>query len=303
MAVRNISAWIPIPLNSGLVQGDSLLSVVERLSVRRPLSSSAQEFPRLIGADVSGGRSLTEDSHDGSKITMYDYLYNGKHSFNEDEIEDAVAGMEGFSQEWLSELNIAFDNASIGVTGARSSTASDKRPYTSIYRAVRSSDSEIEYTANANYVSGAVSYLNLSSTFGKVETAKNGRFYREGSMAVLAHPSLRESLRNLRDLQERPVFLEANGINVAQDTIFGKPITWCPGAISSTSFAMSTTGKPLLVVVNRNFLLYGPRVEPQSRLIPASMNPTELVHTLQHRARRGFLLTVPHAAAVFEKTS
>jgi HK97 family phage major capsid protein len=301
MAVRNISAWIPIPLDNNIIQSYAQPSVVERIATPRPMTADAQEFPRLTGSDVGGGVSLTEDTHDGSKIAMYSYLYNGKHSFNEHELEDAVGNsLQAYSFEWLNQLNISFDNAALGVTGARSSTASDKRPYTSVYKAVRTSDSDVDYTADTNFVSGAASYANLGSLFNKVEIT---RYWADGSMVVLAHPTLRNSLRGLVDDNHRPIFLEANGTNVAQDTIFGKPIQWTVGAKSSTSFAMATAGNPLMVLVNRNYLLFGDRIAPQSRLIPAAMNPTELVHVMQHRARRGACLTIPQAAAVLEVTA
>lgn len=301
MAVRNISAWIPVPLLSGVEQGLLQPSAVEALATRRPMTSDSDEIPRLFGSDVNGGVDLSEDTHDGSKITRYSYLYNGKHSFNEDELEDSAEdALSAYSFEWVNQLNVAFDNAALGVTGARSSTETDKRPYTSVYRAVRTNDTEAAYVADTNFVSGACSYTNLSSTFNKVEVT---RFWSDASMVVIAHPTLRHSLRGLVDDQHRPIFIEANGTNVAQDSIFGKPIRWSVGAVSSTSFAMATAGNPLLVVFNRRNLVYGPRIEPQGRLIPASMNPTQLVTILQHRARKSAVITVPQAAAVFEKTA
>jgi len=301
MAVRNITSWIPVPLLPGIEQGVLQPSAVEAIATRRPMTSDSDEIPRLFGADVGGGVTLTEDTHDGSKITRYSYLYNGLQSFNEDELEDSAEdALAAYSYEWLNELNVAFDNAALGITGARSSTESDKRPYTSVYKAIITADAEAGYTENTNLVQGACSYTNLSSTFNKVEVT---RYWSDANMAVLAHPTLRHSLRGLVDDQHRPIFIEANGTNVAQDTIFGKPIRWTTGAVTSPSFAMAVAGNPLLIIVNRRNLVYGPRIAPQSRLIPASMNAAALVTYLQHRARQSAVLTVPQAAAVFEKTA
>lgn len=301
MASRNISTWIPIPL-AGEVEGTVIQeSVIARVGRRRPMTADSQEFPRLLGSSVNGGTDLTENTYDGSKVTLYSYQFNGKDSLDEDDVEDSAANaFVAYSFEWLNQAMVAFDNSGIGVTGARSSTASDKRPYTSIYRAVTTNDTEASYTANDNLVQGAATYAKLSETFSKLEA---GRFWRDSDIVVIAHPTLRYSLRSLVDEQSRPIFIEANGTNVAQDSLFGKPIEWALGAKTSSSFDMSETGNPLLVAVNRQYLVYGPRIEPQSRIIPASMNPSALTHIMQHRMRRGAALTVPQAAAVFEKNA
>lgn len=300
MASRNISTWIPIPL-AGEVEGTVIQeSVVGRVGRRRPMTSDSQEFPRLLGSSVNGGTDLTENTYDGSKVTLYSYQFNGKDSLDEDEVEDSAANaFVAYSFEWLNQAMVAFDNSALGVTGARSSTATDKRPYTSVYKAVITNDTDAAYTANTNLVQGAATYAKLSETFSKIES---GRFWRDSDIVVIAHPSLRYSLRGLEDDQHRPIFIEAGGV-VVQDSLFGKPIEWSLGAKTSSSFDMTEAGNPLLIAVNRQYLVYGPRIEPQSRIIPASMNPSALTHVMQHRMRRGAALTVPQAAAVFEKNA
>lgn len=300
MASHSLSNWIPIPQDSELVGSEVQPSAVSQVGRRRPMGSSTLELPRLLGSTVTGGPTLTDGTTDAAKVTMYSYLYSGKDSLDEDEVEDAtVDSFSAYSFEWLNQLNISFDNAGIGVTGARSSTESDKRPYTSIYRAVTTADSEAGYTANTNYASGAASYANLSAAISKIEDT---RYFSQPSMVVLAHPGLRESLRGILDSSNRPIFIEASG-NVMQDTLFRLPVVWTLGAKASTDFDMGTTGGNLFVFLNRRYFVYGPRVEPQSRIIPASMNASSLTYVMQHRARKGCVLTVPQAASVFEVTS
>lgn len=299
MAVRNVDGWIPIPLDStpiGTVVTESAVVSVGRL---KNLTSDTQEIPALLGADVGGGPDLDEDSNDAIKRTVYTYLYNGKQSIEETDVEDAVSDpFAAYSYEWLNRFNRGYDNACLGVSGARSATITDYRPYTSVYRALRNNDTDTGYTGDANRVAGAATYANLSSVMGKVET---GDFYEDGAMVWLANPAGKESLRGLVDDQHRPIFIDGN--NVAQDTLFGKPVKWTRGARVSTTFKMTAVGNPLFIFVNRNYLVHGARVAPQSRFIPASQNPTALVHIMQHRARKGFSLTIPQAAGLLEVTS
>jgi hypothetical protein len=264
------------------------------------MTSDTLELPRLDDADVGGGIDLTEDTNDGSAITMYSYLYNGKQTLAEANVEDIPADvLGGFTAAWLNRLAIQYDNGCIGVSGARSATVSDFRPYTSILAAVRATDSDAGYTADDNYLASSLSYANVNTILGLVEA---GDFSDEGSMVWLAHPSLKVNIRNLLDEQSRPIFIDANG-TLVQSTLMGVPILFTKGARVSTSFKMTTTGAPLLACVSTNHLVHGARIEPESRLIDASMNVSQLAHTLQHRARKGFALRFPQAAAVLAVTS
>lgn len=130
MASRNISTWIPIPL-AGEVEGTVIQeAAVARVARRRPMSSDSQEFPRLLGSTVNGGTDLTENTYDGSKVTMYSYQYNGKDSLDEDDVEDAAGNaFVSYSFEWLNQAMVAFDNAALGITGARSSGTSMPAPH------------------------------------------------------------------------------------------------------------------------------------------------------------------------------
>lgn len=297
MSAVSLSSWIPVTFDTDVEGTEVQASTVSAVGRMRAMTSNAHEVPMLLGADVSGGVTLTDDTFNGKKATMYSYLFNGKQTLEEDEVEDASGDAIGaYSIEWVNEMNISYDNASLGVTGARSSTETDYRPYNSVYYSVRHTNSDTGYTADTNYAAGAFTYETTSTCLKKLET---GRFFNSSSTVFIAHPSLRDGMRNIKDQQDRPIFIEGQG-GVTDDRLHKLPVFWSLGAIASTTFKRTVTGNPLLVAVNRRVLVYGPRIEPQARLIPASQNPDSLEHVLQHRARRGFVLTIPQAASVLE---
>lgn len=300
MVSRDFSTWVPVVLDN-LPQGTEIQqSVLKAVGMPRPMTSDTMEIPALLGSDVGGGATLVEDTHDGLKVLLPSYLFTGRHQLDEAETEDSAADPIGpITAEWLSELNVSIDAAAFGVTGARSTTATDYRPYNSVYYRVRNSDADTGYTADTNYVSGAVTYAHLSQTLSKLEES---RYWAESGLVIVAHPSFRHALRSIVDENDRPIFISANG-SVAQDTLFDHPIRWSLGAKTCTTYKRTTVGNPLLIPINRRYLAYGARVAPQTRMIPAAQNPDELAHVLQHRSRDGMTLTVPGAAAVFEKTS
>ncbi len=295
MAVRDFADWVPMTYDPNVVMRGVQTSAVERVAHRVTMTADAQERPRLLGADVNSGSQLVEDTNDGSKVTLYSHLFNGKHSLDEAQTEDTYASeIDSINRQWLSELNVAYDQAALAVTGGRSTTASDKRPYNSLLHVLLNNDSDAAYTGGANVTTAALTYDNASATLGQLE---NSDFGNETDLVVIAHRSLRQSMRGIKDNNNNPIFQSADAV-VHFDSIFGLPIEWTAGGVVSGSYASRpTANKKLFAVVNRNFITFGDRIAPQARFIPAAINPNALEHTLQHRARRGFVLTVPQAAA------
>ena len=299
LAARDINAWIPVPLDATVLGGVPATSAIRAVAMSRNMTSDTLEVPSLWDADVDEGETLVEDSNDAGKRTMYSRLFNGKQTLSEDKVEDSVANpMLAYAQRWLTKLWVSFDNASIGVTGARSATIGDYRPYTSIYRAVRENDSQTGYSADTNYLSDALTYDTTSTVMGMVEM---GDMFDEGSGVWLAHPALKDALRKIKDLNDEPIFKDPSGA-VVTSTLHGRPINWTRGSRTSANFK-TLQSNPLLVYVNRQYLTMGNRIAPQTRFIDASTNTTVLAHTLQHRARLGFTLGAPGAAGVLEVTS
>lgn len=319
MAARDFSDWVAI-IKASDVQGRARLSTrMFGVARARPMTTNQTDVPRLVGADVGGGSALVEDTNDGSDVSMFTGLFTGKHTLDEAEQEDASAdSIASINREWLTSFFTAYDNAALGTTAARSATLSDKIPFTSVYKAVITADSETGYSASANHqavaasaFSGSAAYLELSETLGYVEQSD---FWVPESVVVFADPSLRQTLRDILDADGRPIFMKNTTVPnlllgggdqvevAAVDTLFDHPIVWTRGAKTSNNYSMSATGSKLIAFINAQYLVRGDRIGPQGRFIPAGINTTALEHTVQHRARQGFVLTVPQAAGVLELT-
>jgi hypothetical protein len=302
LAARDYSAWVPIQYDNTVITWETVASAIYRAAPTPvPMTAAALEVPRLVGADVGGGSQLTEDTHNGDKVTMYAYQFNGKDTLDEAQGEDSRADLlTANSNAWLDNYFLAYDRASLGVSSARSATETNYRPYDSVYYKLANSDSATGYTANDNLDVGALTYASASTVLGYLE---GSQYWSPASTVAIAHGSLRAKLRNLVDDDHRPIFITAGGSNVEQDTLFGVPVLWSNGAIVTANFQESSAkGNPLLVFANRKFLVRGSRIEPQSRFIPASINTDALEDTVQHRAREGFVLTVAQSAAALSVT-
>lgn len=298
---RDITDWLPIEYDPSLTSEQVQPSAINQVAVAKTMGSATMEMPRLLGAEIGGGSTLLEDTTDGSKVTMYSYQYNNKVTLDEADTEDSyVDAINGYNAQFLNKLSVIHDNACLGVSGTRSATATDYRPYTSLLKVLRTNDTDAGYVADANVISGALTYDNLSNVLGKVEDSDFGD---PSQLVIVAHRGLRNNLRKVKDDEGRPIFQSADA-QVHDDSVFGLRIVWTAGAVESVNFrSISSSNPKLLFVANRNTLINGKRVEPQARFIPAGINTTALEHTLQHRARKGFAVTVPQAAAVLRVTS
>lgn len=316
MAARDFSTWQPIYWDDQVVGRQFQPSVIMEVAGRTINMKSVQyDVPRYADATVGGGSALTENTTNGDVAIMYDYQYNGKSTLDESQLEDSPADtVAAVSYEWLNSLHIGYDNACIGTSAARSSTASNYLPYNSIYYTVRHNDSNVGYTADTNYNAatiGTSGYQNISTTLGKVE---NTKFFDPMNGVVIMHPKLKARIRNILDTQGRPIFVESTsgspGGGVSpQYSVFGIPAYFSFGAIVTTSGGFignvggsSTQGNPLIVFANKRHMVKGIRIQPESQFINANININALEHTMQHRARLGFVATIPQAFAVMEVT-
>lgn len=308
MAAVDVSAWVPIIWDDQVVHTEPQASAVWDSAGRSyNMTSNHIEIPRLVSADVNAGSALTEDSATSEDVSdMFTFQYNGKRTIDEAQSEDSVADVAtAYSMEWLTWFNQSYDNACLGVTAARSATALNKQPYNSIYYNVASvNDTVTSYTAGANLLQADLTYAAANTVLGYVEKT---RFFDSTNAICFVHPSLKSDLRGLLDSQNRPIFLESSagfpgGTTTMVRTLLGVPMVFSFGARSTPNYSSvtGTGGNPLIIFASRNHLVRGNRVEPQTRFIPADINLNALEHTVQTRARRGFTLTVPGAAAVLE---
>lgn len=298
---RDLTDWQKIQYDPTLRTQQVQESAVLRVAAPLTMSGHSVEIPRHLSGIVGGGSVLVEDTTDGSKVTMYSYQYNNKVQMDEADTEDAyIDAINAYDFQFLNRLAVVHDNACLGVTGARSTVPTDNRPYNSLIKVLRTDDTDAGYAADDNVISGALTYDNLSNLLGILEDSDFGD---PSQLVVIGHRGLRNNLRKIKDSQNNPIFQDA-AANVLDETLFGAPIVWTQGAVESSQYnAMSASNPKLLFIVNRSAIVNGQRIEPQSRFIPASINTTELAHTLQHRARRGFVVTIPNAASVLRVTS
>lgn len=309
MAARDFSAWTPIIWDDQVVNREVQPSAIYDTARLMPMKSNTYEIPRFVKSMVGGGSQLTEDTGNGDTIPMYSYQYNGKDTLDEAQTEDNPANeAEALTFEWLNSFRMSYDNACLGVSAARSGTAANFQPYTSVYWAVTHDDADVGYTANANYVktgSGGLTYDYANAGLGLVEAKK---FWNPLNGCIYIHPTLKKAIRGIKDQQGHPIFVESSagfpgGGVTPRYTLFGVEAFFTFGAVVSndfTSFQNDVYGNPLIVFANRKHVVRGPRIEPQAQYINANININALEHTMQFRARQGFCATVPHAFAVVE---
>lgn len=306
MAARDFSAWTPIIWDDEVAQREVQASAVMQYGRPKPMTSNQMEIPRFVNADVGGGSQLVEDSNNGDTINLFSYQYNGKFTLDEAQTEDNPANeVESTSYEWLNSYHIAYDNACLGVSAGRSATATNYLPYNSVYWAVTNNDSDVGYVANTNYTktgSGGLTYDYANTGLGLVEATK---FWNPMNAICIMHPTLKRAIRGIKDGQNRPIFVESSngfpgGGTNPQFELFGIPGVFSFGAQVSATYKMGTVGNPLLIFASRRHLVYGPRIDPQAKFISADINANALEHTLQTRARTGFVATVPQAFSVVE---
>lgn len=305
MARNTFEDWIPEEWDSQVIQRVQQVSVVESEAREYPMATDTRHIPRSAGVDVNGvakGSAYGEDESVNDDVLLTAKKAGRAIRIADEDLQDSnVAILEQKRVDWATSWAKYLDNACLAVTAAESGVTV---PYTSVYKAIRTTNSDTSYTADANYVAsatgGAVSYNNLSAVLGKVEV---GDYWEEGLTLVIAHPSLREKLRNIKDDQNQPIFVRGQGGDAGTpDTLFGHRIRWSLGARTSATATHAPTGNPLVIVVNRDFLAIGKRSGPESRVAGPDTGAAFLTDEalLKMRARRAFALTHEKAAAVLE---
>lgn len=384
MAIHPITNWIPEAWDGPVVQRIMQTSAVEGLGRIEPMTTSVRHVPRSggMGMDVlAAGDAYTEDSNTDDQVLLTAQKFGRAISLAEEDLADSAGLLNVLDTkriDWATSFAKTFDNACLATNGAQSVAAD--RPFTSVYKAARTTDSGAGYTADANYVQagtnlGAVTLTDagdtvttnqphglvvndrvvfgtitsttgltagttyyvvgvasttvftISATLGGATLAlttngsavsvtklgvdygslskvvglyEQGDWYDPSRTCVIAAPSFLQYVRDVKDLQGRPIFI--SGIAGNPDTLFNYPVRWSLGARVSTAATPAPTGNPLLVVANRDLLIVGRRSGPESYVADAatgvgfSTDETKL----KVRARRGFALGHPGAAAVLE---
>lgn len=274
------NGWLPEPKDSNVLQAVLDSSTVESVARRVNMTSRTVSVPRH---DAEGVATVSEHAiiplQDATldEVTLTAVKFAVRHSISLEGTRDGVANeIDLFKVRWASNFGIALDNATLGATGG---------PFTSVY----ASGAEKILTA------GALSYEDLVAVIGELETGAYG-----DDLIVVAHPSFKMELRNLKDAAGDRVVTDPLGSGIP--SVFGYEVRFSKGAVASTGFSDRPTGNPLLVVGSKRNLILGVRDGVESALSDQARWETDEVE-LKMRARRGFKVADADAFKVIEKTA
>ncbi|MBT2365240.1 phage major capsid protein [Streptomyces sp. ISL-10] len=305
--------WRPIEWDTVALQRAIQQSAIETLGSGRPMASNEKRVPRSGGMSAKIGKTYTADETDNDTVVLESRKFNGLGFFDEDDLSDIETTLDAIAvkqKDWATTYAVKFDNSCIGVTAAKSSTDADERPFTSVYKAVRTNGTadtpESGYSADANYINwnGAASaaYDKLSEALRVVEV---GAYFNEPDALIIADPAFRAVLRGVKDNNGTPVFVQGQGGDSGQpDSLFGIEIVWSRGARTANKASDKPEGNPLLVFCgDRNQLLRGDRLNPEFRYAPSEVHGTTDEAAIKFRARKAFAVGHVNAFAVLEKTA
>jgi HK97 family phage major capsid protein len=301
-----LNNWIPIEWESEIIMRVLKASAIEATAQRHTMNTSTKRILRQQGYNVTVGKTYTRDDSDLDYVTLTARRFMGQSVLDEDDVADAdmiVDTIAARALDWGVSYATALDNACLGVTATENGTTS---PFTSVYKAVRTTTAAESYTADANYTNhGGVSasaYDDLSATLRKVETSD---YWDENNALIIANPAFRDVLRRVKDSNNTPIFVQGQGGDSGQpDTLFGVEIFWSRGAKTSNQVTPSPEGNPLLIFVgNRDLLKLGVRSGPESRFDVSSAQDSVDEMAVKFRSRRGFKLGHTKAFSVLEKTA
>lgn len=314
-AAANVNDWIPIEYDSEVVQRVLMDSVVERVASRVPMRSKTKSIPRSAGITVTAGTTYSDDTSTNDEVTITARRFIARFKIDEDDLADASTRMDVIRTkgiDWSISYSDVFDNACLAVTGAENGTTV---PFTSVYRSLRSTNSDTSYTADDNYLTwdddliniastpnGTSLYEKLSALFRKVEV---GKYWSQSDSVVIAHPGWRDALRMCLDGQGRPIFQPGTGFglpgNGTPDFLFNTPVAWSRGAKTSPTNSGSPAGNDLIFFANARFLKRGDRSGPETLTDDARAQDDTDDYAIKFRTRRGFVVAHEKAMSVLER--
>lgn len=305
-----IDNWIPIEWDDQVIQRVLADSAVERYGHPTKMTTATKRILRSSGLAVSGGSTYTADASDNDYVTLTARKVNSLFEVDEDDLADAdsvIDTVKTKGNDWAISYADHFDNACLATTGAENGSTV---LYTSVYKALRSNNTDTDYTADDNYLSwnGTLSisatpdgnslYEKLSATYKLVE---NGKYWSAADQLVIASPSWRSKLRETLDGQGRPIFIQ--GTAGTPDMLFDTPIAWSRGCKTSPTNTQSPTGNGLLIYCNRQFLKRGDRSTGEILVDKARAQDTTDNTAVKIRVRKGFAVGHEAAFAVLEDLS
>lgn len=318
MANANFTQWVPYEYSPDVIVRVQQDSAVINFGQNVPMSSEAKSIPRSGGAKSSltgPGGTYQADTTNNDAIWLYAQKYTGAIAINEEDLNDSLADVVNTKlTDFTTSTMITFDNHSLGVTGSKSTiTLADgsKPQFDSLYYLLTQSDASTGYTANSNLTlgpSGGITYDTLRAPLKAVET---GNYYRMGSMVIIAHPAFMDTLRGIKDKNDRPIFNESSngtaggGQGGSPYSLFGHPLQFSLGARTSAAPTDAPTGHPFMVFASKPYLLYGTRLPLAHQEIDGLTGLGALSDTfyLKTQMRRAFVPGHENAFSLLVDTS
>lgn len=151
MARATFEGWLPEEKSSEVITKVSQNSAIETLARSLPMKSSTKSFPRSGGVDVemiAKGGIYGEDVSANDEITLTAKKFGKAVRIAEEDLDDSAADiLTTKKSDWATSYAKFIDNATLAVTAAVGAGV----PFVSVYRAVRTADASVGYTADDNY--------------------------------------------------------------------------------------------------------------------------------------------------------
>lgn len=309
MARETFENWIPVETGDMAIQALVRTSAVEALGRPEPMASDTKQVPRsgeFAIAAVGKGSAYGETSGTNDYVELIARKAGGVARVAEEDLLDVTVDILATKRNDASR-NMAkfFDNATLGCSGTENGTTV---LYTSVYKALRTTNSATSYTADDHYTGASASYDGFSTTLGQYEDSE---WFDEANTFVIASPAFKKSFRGIKDDNGTPIFQQGDGSG--NDRLFGYRVTYSYGARVTATNSSSPTGNPILVIGNRDLLIKG-----MAKLTPqiTSTNPGFALQRanngvgfltdealLKAAMRRGFAVGQENGMALFELTS
>lgn len=291
------NGWIQEEKDSAVVSEVNRLSAVEQVGRRVTMGTDAKAVARLVGDEpdiIAEGGTYTEAAVTHDDVVLTAKKFGNLYHISEEDVKDSfIDVLNEYKIDFARGFATKFDNACLGVTAASNGTTI---PFTSVYREVSQA---ADVATRRVQTAGAVQLEDLSNALGVLE---GGRYWDDNDTIVIAHPSLRGSLRVMQDGSSNLVQQYIDPLGKTRENLFGYDLVWSHGARTHATATSTPTGNPLVVFGSRKLLLNGVRSGPESIVSRDAQFETDGV-LLKTRARRGFAVAKVEGFSLVEVTA
>lgn len=287
---------MPEPTSSEVLTKVFQTSAVEQVARKVKMTSDALRVPRFAADGVSivaEGALIPQAEATLDSVLIEANKWADRFTISvEDERDAVVDAVNQYKLHWADSFARELDNACLGVTAASTGPGTTV-PFESVYAAASGASHVVSIDDGAAGPRD-LTYEDLNDAFGTLESGEYN-----GNLVVVAHPSLKGALRNLKDEAGTRVVADPLGSGVP--TIFGYELRFSTGARTSATATHAPTGNALLIVGNKDHMILGVRDGVESAMSDHRWEYDE--RELKMRARRGFAVSTGDAFVVLEKVA